>query len=56
MEKTSTFDEILENAFYGFIALFAKYEDALSRPMLFGELIQYKIFLTGNELKALRTL
>ena len=51
MKKKSTFDEILENGIYWFIALFAKFKGAL----IIGE-DDTKYFGQENSLKVLRTL
>ena len=55
MERTSIFDLILGKRFYGFIALFAKFKDAFILTCDIWD-NWYKIFLTRNELKALRIL
>ena len=55
MERTSIFDLILGKQFYGFIALFAKFKDAFILTCDIWD-NWYKIFLTRNELKALRIL
>ena len=55
MEKTSIFDRILGNGFYKFIALFAKFKDALSWLVIFGK-IDTKSSWQEMSLKALRTL